>query len=133
MGTARGEAKAIKTRSTENHDSAGNILSVVPSLRDRVPWWVTVMQNLTLLGLLAGVVGTAVYFGVGPLVRSAIGKAAKWIPALIPEPTKQEAREDADSLESGAADRRRIDMQRKADPTYRAALDRELKRKEKQR
>lgn len=89
----------------------------------RLAWWALVVLAM------GGVIYLLTATGAVTVVRKAVG----WLAALLPTPTRERARFDAEQAAMGSADRERIAAERARSETYNQAFKREkrnIQRKE---
>ena len=92
------------------------------SVMDTTPGWVRGLVMLGWVLLIGGVAFLMVYLGVGRIVRPLMNRVGLWLTPSM----KEQAKMDAEVLERGdvSAEFSRATTIRKADPTYRVALNR---------
>ena len=105
------------------------VRTALPGVQDRTPAWMRLAQTwATVLGIVA-LIGGAVYFGLGPIIR----RAMAWVGVLIPAPTVNQARLDAETVNQGVTlppeQVRRIESAKATTPGYKQAFKAAIKPK----
>lgn len=120
---AQGRASAIRSEVAKGRAALNRVEDKGTTLED----WLRFGQTWAWVALIASAIGALMYLGLGPVVR----KAFAHLGLLIPDPTRRDAQDDAFLVRSGKArheDHARIARWQQADPLYRIALDKEMKR-----
>ena len=104
----------------------------MPFLEDKTPWWATLLMWLAGAGIVLGLLGGAMYLGLGQVIKPALG----WLGAMLPRPqTRKLASRDVQALVTYRQRHaqpptdlvRRIERQRTRSPTYDRLFQRQAK------
>lgn len=123
MDQAQTRASTIRGEVARARAALNNVEDKGTTLED----WLRFGQTWAWVALLVSVVGFLMYLGLGPVIR----KAFAHLGLLIPDPIRRDAQDDAFLVRTNKArneDFARISRWQQADPVYRIALDKELKR-----
>lgn len=115
------------SRARSIRDQVARVRKAMPSVQDRTPEWMRLARTIaTVIGIVA-VLGGAVYFGLGPIIRRGLA----WVGVLIPAPTATQARLDAETVNKGATlpeeQVRRIEQAKATVPGYKKAFKAAIK------
>jgi hypothetical protein len=94
------------------------VRTALPQVQDRTPEWMRLARTIATVAGIVAMIGGAVYFGVGPIIRRGLA----WVGVLIPAPTVNQARLDAETVNQGVplpeAQVRRIESAKATTPGY---------------
>lgn len=123
MQQAQDRASSIRDEVAKGRAALNRVEDKGTTLED----WLRFGQTWAWVALMASIIGSLMYLGLGPVIR----KAFAHLGLLIPDPVRRDAQDDAFLVRTGKArgeDHARIARWQQADPLYRIALDKELKR-----
>lgn len=98
------------------------VRSRIPDMQDKTPWWAKLLEIWAWVLLVGAVIAAGIYFGVGPIVRSALA----WAGWFIPKPKQSAAKLLVEGHTSEA-----VAVMRETDPMLDAAY-RQQKAKQKE-
>ncbi len=102
---------------------ADKIHAAIPSVKDREPWWAQMLGNATWIVLICLVLFALFYFGLAAPIRAFFVFIGSFVPAILPNRVKSNAKLDAESWETNPSPEldKTITVRRASDPMYDAA------------
>lgn len=102
---------------------ADKIHAAIPTVKDREPWWAQMAGNVAWIVLICLVLFALFYFGLAAPIRAFFVFIGSFVPAILPNRVKSNAKLDAESWETNPSPEldKTITVRRASDPMYDAA------------
>ena len=120
VDSAKGRATKIQSEAKGIQKDASAARGHIQQTQDITPWWASLLGNLAWVVILVVAVGALWYTGIFSVIRA-------WIPILIPNRIKSQAKLDLEALEHPEVLPQAVALRRE-DPMYNAAFKAEKKK-----
>lgn len=80
--------KSAQQRTAVIRKEVAAVRARIPDMQDKTPWWAKLLEIWAWVLLVGAVIAAGIYFGVGPIVRSALA----WAGWFIPKPKQSAAK-----------------------------------------